>query len=365
MFGPGTSPYEPLTFVLACRREPAEERAAVDAVPAASRTRRWWRSRSPTTTASWAGCWAWPTCTGCSSAPRSPSRGSIRRNCEPAPRRPSLRQAATARSVLLEDPGALLRHPAAEPASRGGLRGGPRGRWIGWCRGCARMTSRASATLLEPAARRRGGDRAPDRRDRVSCRPRGRGALRPPTGRIRDRGRPCRGRGARLTPSRAASRRSARSGCACAGRLRLHRRPLRLRQVDAAAAGGGAPPVLRGRAPDQRDGAGRRAAADRAGLRLPVTDPSAVADGGGERPPSPGAAGPCRARESAGARDRGGRPGGLGGVPARPTRTSSPAGCRCGSRWRGRWSPGRSFCCSTSRSGRWTTSRGSGSTRSF
>lgn len=31
MFGPRTSPYEPLTFVLACRREPAEERGAVDA----------------------------------------------------------------------------------------------------------------------------------------------------------------------------------------------------------------------------------------------------------------------------------------------------------------------------------------------
>ena len=31
MFGPGTSPYEPLTFVLACRREPAEEFQAVDA----------------------------------------------------------------------------------------------------------------------------------------------------------------------------------------------------------------------------------------------------------------------------------------------------------------------------------------------
>jgi chorismate mutase/prephenate dehydrogenase len=31
MFGPGTSPYEPLTFVLACRRQPAEERQAVDA----------------------------------------------------------------------------------------------------------------------------------------------------------------------------------------------------------------------------------------------------------------------------------------------------------------------------------------------
>jgi chorismate mutase / prephenate dehydrogenase len=31
MFGPRTSPYEPLTFVLACRREPTEERSAVDA----------------------------------------------------------------------------------------------------------------------------------------------------------------------------------------------------------------------------------------------------------------------------------------------------------------------------------------------
>ena len=32
MFGPGASPYEPLTFVLACRQEPAEERRAVDAL---------------------------------------------------------------------------------------------------------------------------------------------------------------------------------------------------------------------------------------------------------------------------------------------------------------------------------------------
>jgi prephenate dehydrogenase len=31
MFGPGMSPYEPLTFVLACRREPEVERAAVEA----------------------------------------------------------------------------------------------------------------------------------------------------------------------------------------------------------------------------------------------------------------------------------------------------------------------------------------------
>jgi chorismate mutase / prephenate dehydrogenase len=31
MFGPGKSPYEPLTFVLACRGEPTAERAAVDA----------------------------------------------------------------------------------------------------------------------------------------------------------------------------------------------------------------------------------------------------------------------------------------------------------------------------------------------
>jgi chorismate mutase / prephenate dehydrogenase len=32
MFGPGKSPYEPLTFVLACQRDPGEERARVDAL---------------------------------------------------------------------------------------------------------------------------------------------------------------------------------------------------------------------------------------------------------------------------------------------------------------------------------------------